>query len=1548
MRMKSLLRMGMMRPGIAAMILLAAVVAPISPVAAESRNALELPSPVSGARSTVVLFARFADESDNPVPSWATDLFNPDLPGSFSHYYDTMSFGALSVRGDVAPRRYAARGPISDYLATQTDTSGGYARFALEILATADADIDFSRYDNDGPDRMPNSGDDDGVVDLVFINPLSIPSTFLFAEATGIASLGFEDPFVTDDVGAAGDPILISPEQGAIERSRTFTETVGSMCHEYGHILGLIDLYNTDFLQMQDGLPEEDSAGIGSWGLMGHGALGWRGDDGPVSLSAFSRMHLGWCRLTELGQGDQQIRLGSVGSAGDVFRVPMMGRESFLLEYRTRDEHYDRNIPGEGLLIWHVRWQPPSEGIGYQIDLECADGRWQDAGYPIGERADAVRGGDNLDFWAHDHAYAAAHAGNLGDADDPFDGVHYDAFTPETNPSSHSDDGSLSVRIEEISVDGHQVTARVQTTPLLIEVNALDLQDRDGDSLVVAYEPVRVVPQLVNVGGIRARDLRVRLYTADPHVELTQPESSFGNLGIGRQTFQAGTLELRFADTFVGSHQATVSLHIYANESLVGTHDFSITGVSPRQRIRDVVVIDSLGNGDRKLQVGEFFRLHLQLDAALPEPLAPFRFYLTPLNSALTVGGDQLQPGAGELLHSQEYLVSSDPEEQMHLEMRATSPYGTWRDTLVLPITPGIDATPPRFGLLRVRSVGFIAHLALPEHQVLDGSPIRAVRAHIYTHPDMDPLEVLDLAWKENRYEGTWAADRAGTFAVTISGTDAHGNTGHSAPQPFHIQGNAREYTGTDSPVRTGRWEPMPLPGSELIQPLAHLTIAPTNPSVLYAWGDQGYGSRAETGTWRSDDGGSTWTRLGLMVSRELLVDAGNSFKVYLPGNAPLASVDGGVSWEHFPDPEVRLLAVDPTIPDRIYGQRGTPSQLAVSDDAGASWRSLGTTTAGELRVHPGSSMILVAGRPSYWTPDTHLQVADTLMRSADGGGTWKPLALPKQFDDLYLDPHRLQGLYGVADREIWFSADGGNTWQLLSDVPSDGSARIAIHPAVPDLLYASSSWRENRAWRSEDGGRNWLQLDLPLYWYLGNLTPHPTDADGVYAVASAWGDTIAVVRSDDRGQTWKALPAPRATGQTLTLTTDAHGTIYVGATRMAEERGMGSMGYYTTRDGGASWRWQGRTIDNFDAKYPRTASRILVDPILPAVILWSDNRLWRTGDSGETWESSSPGASYYNDNIDLASDSGQPGVYYYATSEFFRSIDYGKSWIARSDGLPQYTTETAQVRTRSLNGLGVDSENGRIYVAVRDSVYRSRNAGESWEWAGRAGNEGSYITLAVRPHSGGELFAAGYTSVYSSTDEGATWRLRLQTEAVAIYRRPLVRFAPGDPDRLLYVSGTQLHVSRDGGNAWRSIGNDLTDVPLFYDAAVDPFEPEIVYAVTPWGLFRLDLRELPTAVIHQAAIPSIFTLHPNYPNPFNAQTTIEFSLPAAGHVHLALYDILGQRVRTLIDGRRLSGLHRIVWDGLNDGGRTAGSGVYFCRLKAGNREATRRMLLLK
>ena len=73
-----------------------------------------------------------------------------------------------------------------------------------------------------------------------------------------------------------------------------------------------------------------------------------------------------------------------VGLRGDLFRVPLTGREYFLLEYRTRSSSpYDRAIPGEGLLIYHV--ERPAPMVDLAVDLECADGRWQDAGFPEGK-----------------------------------------------------------------------------------------------------------------------------------------------------------------------------------------------------------------------------------------------------------------------------------------------------------------------------------------------------------------------------------------------------------------------------------------------------------------------------------------------------------------------------------------------------------------------------------------------------------------------------------------------------------------------------------------------------------------------------------------------------------------------------------------------------------------------------------------------------------------------------------------------------------------------------------------------------------------------------------------------------------------------------------------------------------------------------------------------------------------------------------------------------------------------------------------------------------
>jgi hypothetical protein len=89
-------------------------------------------------------------------------------------------------------------------------------------------------------------------------------------------------------------------------------------------------------------------------------------------------------------------------------------------------------------------------------------------------------------------------------------------------------------------------------------------------------------------------------------------------------------------------------------------------------------------------------------------------------------------------------------------------------------------------------------------------------------------------------------------------------------------------------------------------------------------------------------------------------------------------------------------------------------------------------------------------------------------------------------------------------------------------------------------------------------------------------------------------------------------------------------------------------------------------------------------------------------------------------------------------------------------------------------------------------------------------------------------------------------------------------------------------------------------------------------------------------------------TLSQNHPNPFNPSTTISFSLPKRAKAKLSVYNIEGKIVSTLVDGVIDDGFKKVTWDGKDAGGTAVSSGVYFCRLTAGKRTVTKKMVLLK
>ena len=102
------------------------------------------------------------------------------------------------------------------------------------------------------------------------------------------------------------------------------------------------------------------------------------------------------------------------------------------------------------------------------------------------------------------------------------------------------------------------------------------------------------------------------------------------------------------------------------------------------------------------------------------------------------------------------------------------------------------------------------------------------------------------------------------------------------------------------------------------------------------------------------------------------------------------------------------------------------------------------------------------------------------------------------------------------------------------------------------------------------------------------------------------------------------------------------------------------------------------------------------------------------------------------------------------------------------------------------------------------------------------------------------------------------------------------------------------------------------------------------------------------TAVAQPASRPHEFRLEQNHPNPFNPETMIGFSVRGRGDVELAIYNLAGQRARTLLSAVLEAGKHSVRWDGRDDDGRKLASGVYVYRLRAGEQVGTRRLLLLK
>ncbi|UCF78199.1 MAG: immune inhibitor A, partial [Candidatus Eiseniibacteriota bacterium] len=422
-----------------------------------------------------------------------------------SQFYSVASGGRLQLQ--ITPTDSVFTLPQEMWRYGRDDDIGlRLVELSQDAVATADSLTDFALYDEvvllhaglgQEADVFGNSPEQIwsatlGPTEFEYYLPDSLPYP---AIATNDTLPGGATRYI--------DRIAIVPED---ETQDTFVfSPLGVYAHEFGHLLGLPDLYDTT--------PPggADSQGIGNWGLMGTGLWNAYGYS-PAEPGAWSKAVMGWAPVRVVSRPDTlELPFSSgLNEAGEILLVPIGGREYFLIENRLQDangnlrfdfddsnadgvldiyeDSYDRAefdyfLPGSGagsgLLIWHIDEQQVEAGMPYNT----VNGDRFHKGIDL-EEADGIQDLDELGFTFDSYG-------------SPLDSYRDDnnaSFTPSTNPNSDGSYGGRShVYVEDIGPPGQLMGMRIhfgmrkENWPVAsaapFETNHPNASDLDGDSV---------------------------------------------------------------------------------------------------------------------------------------------------------------------------------------------------------------------------------------------------------------------------------------------------------------------------------------------------------------------------------------------------------------------------------------------------------------------------------------------------------------------------------------------------------------------------------------------------------------------------------------------------------------------------------------------------------------------------------------------------------------------------------------------------------------------------------------------------------------------------------------------------------------------------------------------------------------------------------------------------------------------------------------------------------------------------------------------------------
>jgi photosystem II stability/assembly factor-like uncharacterized protein len=490
--------------------------------------------------------------------------------------------------------------------------------------------------------------------------------------------------------------------------------------------------------------------------------------------------------------------------------------------------------------------------------------------------------------------------------------------------------------------------------------------------------------------------------------------------------------------------------------------------------------------------------------------------------------------------------------------------------------------------------------------------------------------------------------------------------------------------------------------------------------------------------------------------------------------------------------------------------------------------------------------------------------------------------------------------------------------WSLQTAVPTAANL-YSVKVVSASVIWAGGTG--GTVVRTTDGGENWVDVSSSsIQGDVYNITA----LDGTTAFVTTTPSSTYIYRTTDGGTSWQQVFAQTGGFIDAIQMFDATNGLAVG------DPVGGKWTVLKTTDGGASWY------------------RIASEPVQAGTeagwnnsMCWigsthgwfgtNNSRIYRTTDGGATWSSASTTAanSYSVSFADVTN-----GLAGFSAATINRSTNGGAGWFTAAP----------------------PSSSGAIYVAAapNSTYFWHVDGSNNMRKSTQGGASGSWTTQYLPPVSGGinHLMFADTVDGWAVTGSGEILKSGTYSAAPTITSIPETSAAVGQPysydagaagfpvpTYYLILSPSGMTIDTVSGVvSWTPASQGIVDVT--------------VRAVNALGMdeqsFTIDVGPSTGIDANAGDRPKRFALEQNFPNPFNPLTTIRYSLPRETHVVLKIYNLLGQEVRTLVDGREHPGIKVAVWDGRDDHGRTVSSGLYIYRLAAEGFRQSRKMILMK